>query len=120
MWKTELQGDPDSLYILNELQHGFRIVSSEATPIPAAVPNYASMVMPAHHAAVQSQIAPEILQGNSCVASLGQPPATVSALGAVPKADSNRIRLIHDCSWPSGLAVNDYAADYKFCYQSLR
>ncbi len=87
-------------------------------PTTAAVPNYASATS-AHHAAVQSQVESEILHGNYRVALLDQPPAIVSALGAVPKANSDRIRLIHDCSRPSGLAVNDYAADYKFRYQSL-
>ena len=48
------------------------------------------------------------------------PPTIVSALGAIPKPDSDRIRLIHDCSRPVGSAVNDFADHSPFKYQRLQ
>ena len=35
-------------------------------------------------------------------------PTIVSALGAVPKSNSDELRLIHDCSMPKGQGVNSY------------
>ena len=35
-------------------------------------------------------------------------PVIISALGAIPKADSEDLRLIHDCSMPPGRGVNSY------------
>ncbi len=117
LWEQELEGDPDRLYIWEGLQHGFRIVSNQTEPLHAVVPNYRSALNPATRSLVEKQIANEILHGNYRIPV--QPPMIISALGAVPKPGLNRIRLIHDCSRPEGLAVNDYAGDYKFRYQSL-
>ena len=36
-------------------------------------------------------------------------PVIISALGAVPKPDTEEVRLIHDCSQPAAKALNDYA-----------
>ena len=46
-------------------------------------------------------------------------PVIISALGALPKPDSDEVRLIHECSQPSGRALNDYAGIESFKYQSL-
>ncbi len=105
------------MYILDGLRHGFRIVSSNADPIPAAVNNYNSAISNSNHSLVEKQTESELLHGNYCI--LNKQPAIVSAIGAIPKPGSSKIRLIHDCSRPSGLAVNDYASAYKFRYQSL-
>ena len=43
----------------------------------------------------------------------------MSALGAIPKPNSEDIRLIHDCSRPHGQAVNDYITTRSFKFQSL-
>ena len=55
---------------------------------------------------VQAQIVEELEEGRYIVSS--EKPQIVNALGAIPKS-SGGVRLIHDCSRPSGLAVNDYA-----------
>ena len=47
-------------------------------------------------------------------------PTIVSALGAIPKHNSTKIRLIHDCSKPDGLSVNDYANADSFSYQTIQ
>ena len=49
----------------------------------------------------------ELAAGNYFVADVK--PKIISALSAVPKPDSDEIRLIHDCSQPAGFALNDYA-----------
>ena len=46
-------------------------------------------------------------------------PTVISALGAVPKADSDDIRLIHDCSRPYGRRVNDYANPDSFSFNTV-
>ena len=41
-------------------------------------------------------------------------------MGTVPKKGSSRIRLIHDCSRPDGQALNDYAYNNPFHYQTIQ
>lgn len=49
------------------------------------------------------------------------PMTITSVLRAVPKPQSNKIRLIHDCSRPIGRAVNDMADNPPtFSYQSFQ
>ena len=60
----------------------------------------------------------ELAAGNYFVTDVKQ--TIISALIAVPKSDSNEIRLIHGCSQLAGFALNDYA-DIECCkYQSLQ
>ena len=47
-------------------------------------------------------------------------PQIVSALGAIPKRDSNKIRIIHDCSRPTGHSLNEFAYHNPFKYQSIQ
>lgn len=44
----------------------------------------------------------------------------MSALGAIPKKNSSKIRLNHDCSRPSGYALNDFTTTNKFKYQTIQ
>ena len=37
-------------------------------------------------------------------------PKIVTALGSVPKPQSNDLRIIHDCSRPVGASLNTYAS----------
>ena len=46
-------------------------------------------------------------------------PTTVSAIGAVPKPDSDDVGLIHDYSMPQGQEVNDYICPEKFSFLTL-
>lgn len=46
-------------------------------------------------------------------------PLIVSALGAIPKRGSSKVRLIHDASRPVGSALNDLATADPFRYQTL-
>ena len=56
---------------------------------------------------VEKQILTELSEGRYLV--VDNPPTLISALGAVPKSNSDDLRVIHDCSQPPGRAVNDYA-----------
>ena len=46
-------------------------------------------------------------------------PTIVSALGAVPKPDSDDLRIIHDCSMPQGRGVNSFIDIEKQKFQTL-
>ena len=46
-------------------------------------------------------------------------PTIISALGAVPKPDSDDLRLIHDCSMPPKLGVNSYIDIEKQKFQTV-
>ena len=47
-------------------------------------------------------------------------PTLVSALGAVPKPDSDELRLIHDCSMPPSKGVNSYVPNIdKLRFQTI-
>ena len=69
--------------------------------------NYISATGSAVRDKVESTLLEEIAICNYVISEVK--PTIVSAIGAVPKADSEEIRLIHDCSQPKGTAVNDYA-----------
>ena len=68
--------------------------------------NYNSAVNPQARQKVETAIKEELTAGNYVICSAK--PTIVSALGAVPKPDSDEIRLIHDCSMPPRLGVNSY------------
>ena len=57
--------------------------------------------------AVKCHIVTEITEGNYVVSDVK--PELISPLGAIPKSNGG-VRLIYDCSQPSGCAVNDYAS----------
>ena len=41
---------------------------------------------------------------------VSEPPNIISPMGAIPKSDGG-VRLIHDCSRPDGLSVDDYCSE---------
>ena len=67
---------------------------------------------------MEHTIREEIREGNYVVTK--SKPIIVSAIGAVPKPDSDEFGLIHDCSMPKGKGVNSYAPHIdKLCFQSI-
>ena len=76
--------------------------------------NYASATEPEVRNKVEQTLLDEIAEGNYIV--VNKKPTIINALKAVPKPDSDEIRLIHDCSQPKGSALNDYAEidSFKF------
>ena len=79
--------------------------------------NYASATSPDNRNKVQQQIIEEI-SNNRYIFSINKP-KIVSALGAIPKKDSEKIRLIHDCSRPEGHSINDMCTKVPFQYQTI-
>lgn len=67
--------------------------------------------------AVEETILSEIAEGNYVITDAK--PTIISALGAIPKPDSSEVRLIHDCSRPTGQALNDYIISHSFKFQTL-
>jgi hypothetical protein len=119
VWDRELQGDPDRDFLLEGVRSGFHIIDREAALHTASMNNYKSATDRSVRGKVEAQIISEIEEGRYVVTS--SKPTIVSALGAIPKAGTDEIRLIHDCSQPSGLAVNDYASlDEGTRYQSVQ
>ena len=82
----------------------------------AEVENYSSAL--SNRDKVETKIIEEIAEGRYVVTQ--EKPTVISALGAVPKPNGD-IRLIHDCSQPTGKALNDYATlSGKLSYQSVQ
>lgn len=68
--------------------------------------------------AVERQIKRELDNGHYRIVS--QPPNIISPLGAIKKPEPGKIRLIHDCSRPTQLALNDHASPNPFQYQTVQ
>ena len=43
----------------------------------------------------------------------------VSALGAIPKRESNDVLLIYDCSWPDSTSLNSHANCKYYSYKTV-
>jgi len=96
--------------------NGFRLSFDSPTPVKKVlVKNYFSCFK--YRNAVESQILEELENGRYLFTETQ--PSIVSALGALPKKNG-KIRLIHDCSRPSGAAANDFAIRDKFKYTTLQ
>ena len=83
----------------------------------AEVHNYKSAIDYPNRDKVEQQIKHEIAQGNYVITETK--PTIISALGVVPKKDSNDVRLIHDCSRPAGASVNTYATCEHYAYETV-
>jgi len=79
--------------------------------------NYSSATGPLSKEKVEETLLEEMEAGNYLISI--DKPSIVSALGAVPKPDSDDIRLIHDCSMPPGKGVNSYIEIEKQSFQTL-
>ena len=78
---------------------------------------YCSATDPAVRNKVKETLLKELGIGNYVVTD--HKPVIISALGAVPKPDSEEVRLIHDCSQPASKALSDNADLESFKYQTL-
>ena len=78
--------------------------------------NYKSATDPQFRPLVEKQIRAELAEGYYKI--VNSKPCMVSALGAIPKSNGG-VRLIHDCSRPTGAAVNDLATTEDFKFQSV-
>jgi hypothetical protein len=107
VWRTELADDADREFLLSGLKYGFDIVDSDVQVVPVEVENHPSARPGSpNYLAIKQQVLHEISEGNYIVCD--SKPNVISPLGAIPKSTGG-IRLIHDCSRPSGNSLNDYA-----------
>ena len=100
------------------IEEGFHIVKPELVNVPVECKNYRSATDPMVKDKIEAQIKHELQHGHYRVTN--EKPTIVSALGAIPKKNSDKVRLIHDCSRPCGQAVNDFADPNKFQYQTIQ
>ena len=97
------------------LEAGFRITNHDRPYRPARQANHRSVLTEPNRSLVEQQIREELANGRYRICPPGErEPTIVSALGAVPKPDSDRIRVIHDASRPFGRALNDYATNDSY------
>lgn len=112
---------PDRHFIIDGVTHGFRITNIDHINLEKEediwCDNYKSVTDPVVASLIEEQIQEEISNHRYVV--VESAPHLVSSLGAVPKKDSDKYRLIHDCSRPIGSALNDFANNNKFSYQTL-
>lgn len=104
VWERELIDDPDKVFLIEGVKDGFQLLPADASIVQAEMDNYFSATTPTSKDKVESSILEEIEAGNYAITT--HKPTIISALGAVPKPDSDEIRLIHDCSMPPSLGVN--------------
>ena len=112
--------DPKRESLLKGVREGFHIVDdiTECNISDVHMENYKSATCKKIAPIVELQIKDEIVNGQYKI--VNKRPALVSALGAIPKKEKNKIRLIHDCSRPPGYALNDFAESNSMKYQSLQ
>ena len=120
VWQLRIPLDyPDREFLLYGIKNGFDIVDSEKINTPVDIANYKSATGEDMVARVEDQIKTEIDNGRYVL--VNEKPLIVSALGALPKKDAKRVRLIHDASRPAGQgALNEYCSAEKFSYQSIQ
>ncbi|MCK5872999.1 MAG: hypothetical protein KAG26_09245, partial [Methylococcales bacterium] len=119
-WESLLPQDyPKRDIILQGVRDGFHIIE-QGIDIHTSVhqKNYKSALDPERKPIVEAQIITELEHGH--YKKIATKPTIISALGAIPKKDSSKVRIIHDCSRPAGNAVNDYAYSSPFRFQKLQ
>ena len=118
LWLDEIKGDEDEAFLRDGLVNGFQLVPTDTVFLPAEMQNYKSATNSDVRGKVERIISEEIESGNYVI--INNQPTIVSAIGAVPKPDSDDVRLIHDCSMPEGHGLNSYANDVNhFQFASL-
>ena len=105
-WEEELRDDHDKDFILQGISNGFDIpVIDHVSEIPqVACSNHPSACpSSALYETASERVLQEIDCGNYVVCE--KPPKFISPMAAIPKPDGD-VRLIRDCSRPTGQAVN--------------
>ena len=103
--------------MLDGIVHGFQLIPADADLQSAEMDNYLSATNLAVRDKVEATLLEEMAAGDYRVTT--EKPVIVSAIRAIPKPDSDELRLIHDCSQPEGRGVNTYADIDSFSFQSL-
>ena len=110
--------DEDSLFILDGVYNGFRVVDL-ATTIPIYdCENYKSCYADYNYNKMNNVLLSELSSGKISYAK--SKPLQIHALGAVPKPNGS-VRHITDCSMPAKKSVNNFMKDTfsKFSFNTL-
>ena len=107
-WATELSHDPDMEFILDGVQHGFHLLPPDSIVVHAFTQNNHSALRPGTKDQIEAQLVKGLQQGHFGVTDKSHMPTIINALGAVPKKDSNEVRMIMDCSRPPTMNANSY------------
>ena len=102
--------------MLDGITEGFRITDKGSKFARAEMDNYKSISTRENRDLVEKQVREEIINGRYIVTK--KKAKIISALGAIPKPNG-KIRLIHDCSIPLNLGLNDYASIDKVRFQTV-
>ena len=117
-WIAELESDDDKEFLLDGIINGFELIPADSTLSPAEMDNYSSSTKPEARDKVEQTLREEIAEGNYIITHTR--PTIISALSDVPKAGSDELRLIHDCSMPVGKGVNSYVPSLdKLHFQTI-
>ena len=117
VWRQELDGDGDKVFLMDGIEQGFRISDVEDFSNVNMVhsPNHPSVTK--HQDKVETELKNQIKEGHYKVAY--DTPTIISPLAAIPKEESDDVRLVHDCSRPCGESVNDYSLPTSVQYESV-
>lgn len=114
IWQSELANDKDRQFLLDGIEHGFRITEPRSEKKVVEQRNHKSALE--YKTAVERELVDQINKGHYIVAA--KKPTITSALAAIPK-DKDNVRIIHDGSRPIGNAMNDYSGPVSVKFQSL-
>ena len=110
-----MQEDDDKEFLLDGILNGFQLIPANSTLAPAEMDNYRSSTKPEARVKVEHTTREELDYSITDFK-----PTIVSDTGAVPKANSDELRPIHDCSMPEGLGVNSYVPSLdKLHFQTI-
>lgn len=117
VWAHELKGDFDADFLLDGIAEGFFITNPGSRFVPVDCKNYSSATCAETADKVERQINIELEAGRYI--KVCDKPTIVSSIGAVPKSDPGKIRIIHDCSRPLGKNLNSYATVSAVQYDTV-
>ena len=102
------------------MRDGFHIVDTSliSADIHVEINNYNSATNEQTRKLVEHKLKDEIANDHYII--LKEKPRIISAIGAIPKKNSDDIRIIHDCSRPVTNSLNSFAVTQKFSYQTIQ
>ena len=111
-WATELNNDPDMDFILD----GVKLLSPDSMVSHAFIHNNKSALRPGAKNQTEAQLVKGLREDHFAIADKANMPIIINALEAVPKKDSNELRMIMDCSRPLMMNSNSNMdlEHYKF------
>ena len=99
-WATELSNDPDMEFVPDGVKNGFQLLPPDSMVSHAFTHNNKSALQPGAKDQIEAQLVKGLQEDHFSVADKSDMPLIINALGAVPKKDSNELRMIMDCSRP--------------------